>query len=141
MRVLFMVFEICLGSSIQYVRKIFRKTNIPYSLVGTGTCAYQEVRYVGFSEIFAYLLNGQSLFRTLLYIILSNIVLQGFLIKSSFQKALNLAKIGKSNTTSHFTADLCLYSFIKFTSWYIIYVNKKFSFGIKNVVVYKNVNK
>ena len=39
-----------MGSSIQYVHQIFRKTNI----------SYQGVRNVSFSEIFAYLLNGWS---------------------------------------------------------------------------------
>ena len=32
-----------MGSSIKYVRKIFRKTNISNPLVRTRTCAYQGV--------------------------------------------------------------------------------------------------
>ena len=38
-------------SSIKYVRKIFRKTNISYPLILTRTCAYQEVRKVIFRKI------------------------------------------------------------------------------------------
>ena len=49
------------GSSIKYVRKIFRKTNISKPLIRTGTCAYQGVRNVIFSENFAYILNGWTL--------------------------------------------------------------------------------
>ena len=44
--------------SINYVRKIFRETNISTPLIHTRTCAYQEVRNVSFPENFAYLLNG-----------------------------------------------------------------------------------
>ena len=44
-------------SSISYVRKIFRKTNISYPLIRTRSCAYQEVRNVSFSENFAHVLN------------------------------------------------------------------------------------
>ena len=44
-------------SSISYVRKIFRKTNISYPLIRTRSCAYQEVRNVNFSENFAHVLN------------------------------------------------------------------------------------
>ena len=46
------------GSSIKYVRKIFRKTDISNPLIRTRTCAYQGVKNVSFSEDFAYLLNG-----------------------------------------------------------------------------------
>ena len=46
------------GTSIKYVRKIFRKTNISNPLIRTRTCAYQGVRNVSFSENFAYVLNG-----------------------------------------------------------------------------------
>ena len=46
-----------LGSSIKYVRKIFRKT-ISNPLIRTRTCAYQGVRNVNFAENFAYVLNG-----------------------------------------------------------------------------------
>ena len=42
-----------MGSSIQYVRKIFRKTNISYPLIRTRTCAYQEERNIRFSEKFS----------------------------------------------------------------------------------------
>ena len=45
------------GSSIKYVRKIFRKTNISNLLIGTRTCAYQGVRDISFSWNFAYVLN------------------------------------------------------------------------------------
>ena len=48
-------------SFIKYVRRIFRKTNIFYSLIRTGTCAPELVINIGFSEIFAYVLNEQSL--------------------------------------------------------------------------------
>ena len=48
----------CRGLFIQYVRKIFRKTNISYPLIRTRTCAYQWVRNVSFSENLAYVLNG-----------------------------------------------------------------------------------
>ena len=59
----------CLGSyqlssrcsSIQYVGKIFRKTNISYPLIRTRMCAYQGVRNVSFPENFAYVLNGWPL--------------------------------------------------------------------------------
>ena len=47
--------------SINYVRKIFRETNISNPLILTRTCAYQEVRNVSFSENFAYVLNGWPL--------------------------------------------------------------------------------
>ena len=47
-----------LGSSIQHVHKIFRKTNIYYPLIRTRTCAYQRVRNVSFPENFAYVLSG-----------------------------------------------------------------------------------
>ena len=45
------------GSSIKYVHKIFRKTNISNPLIRTRTCAYQGVRNVSFSENFACVLN------------------------------------------------------------------------------------
>ena len=44
------------GSFIQYVRKVFRKTNISYLLVRTRTFVCQEVRNVSFSKNFAYVL-------------------------------------------------------------------------------------
>ena len=47
--------------SIYYVPKIFRKTNISYPLIRTRTGAYQGVGNVGFSENFAYVLNGWTL--------------------------------------------------------------------------------
>ena len=52
--------EECSGI-IYYVHKIFRKTNISYPLLRTGTCAYQWVRNVGFSKNFVYVLNEWSL--------------------------------------------------------------------------------
>ena len=54
------------GSSIKYVRKIFRKTNISNPLKRTPTYAYQGVRNVSFSENFAYALNGWLFVRVLL---------------------------------------------------------------------------
>ena len=51
-----------LGSSIKYVRNIFRKTNICNALIRTRTCAYQGVRNISFSENFAYVLNGSPPF-------------------------------------------------------------------------------
>ena len=51
-----------LGSFIQYVRKIFRKTNISYLLIRARTCVYQGVSNVSFSEDFKYVLNERSLF-------------------------------------------------------------------------------
>ena len=48
-------------SSIKYVRKIIRKTNISKALIRTRTRAYQGVRNVSFSENFAYVLNGWPL--------------------------------------------------------------------------------
>ena len=53
--------RIYMGSSIQYVLKIFRKTNISYPLIRTRSWAYQGVRNVSFSENFAYLLNDLHL--------------------------------------------------------------------------------
>ena len=56
-----------MGSSIEYVPKIFRKTNIltppdTHTYVcASGGYAYQEIRNVSFSEKFAYVLNGWSL--------------------------------------------------------------------------------
>ena len=47
-----------MGSSIKYVRKIFRKTNISNRLIRTRAYLYQGVRNVSFSENFAYVLNG-----------------------------------------------------------------------------------
>ena len=49
------------GSLIYYVRKIFRKTNISYTLIRTHLCAYQGVRNVSFSENFANVINEWSL--------------------------------------------------------------------------------
>ena len=43
-------------SVIQYVRKIFQKTNISPS------CAYQGIRNVSFPENFSYILNERSLY-------------------------------------------------------------------------------
>ena len=42
--------EVNKGSFIEYIRKIFRKTNISYPLVHKRTAAYQGVRDVSFSE-------------------------------------------------------------------------------------------
>ena len=54
------------GSSIKYVHKILRKTNISNPLIRTRTCAYQEGRNVSFLESFAYVLNRKPLnFRTI----------------------------------------------------------------------------
>ena len=50
--------EFIQGSSANYARIIFRKTNISYPLTSTRTCAYQGVRNVSFSENFADVLNG-----------------------------------------------------------------------------------
>ena len=47
-----------MGSSIKYIRKIFRKTSISNSLIRTPTYTYQGGRNVSFSENFAYVLNG-----------------------------------------------------------------------------------
>ena len=44
------------GSSISYVRKIFRKTSISYTL----TCAYQGVANVSVSQNVAYILSGRT---------------------------------------------------------------------------------
>ena len=46
-----------LGSFNQYVRKIFQKTNISYSLIRTRTCVYQGARNISFSENFSIVLN------------------------------------------------------------------------------------
>ena len=54
-----------LVSSIKYVCKIFRKTNISNSLIRTCTCAYQAVRNISFSENFTYVLNGWPLYRSI----------------------------------------------------------------------------
>ena len=45
-------------SSIKYVRKIFRKTNISYPLIDIRACGYLGVRNVSFSEHFADVLNN-----------------------------------------------------------------------------------
>ena len=45
------------GSSIKFVRKTFRKTNISNPLIRTRTFAYQGVRNVSFLEDFTYVLN------------------------------------------------------------------------------------
>ena len=44
-------------SFIKKVRKIFRKTNISYPLICTGSCAYQGVKNLSFTENFVYVLN------------------------------------------------------------------------------------
>ena len=44
-------------SFIQYVRRIFRKTNISYPLIRIRTCACKGVRNIIFFENFAYILN------------------------------------------------------------------------------------
>ena len=54
----FLLLKNHMGSSIKYAPKIFRKTNISNPPVRTRTCAYQGVRNAGFSENFAYVLNG-----------------------------------------------------------------------------------
>ena len=46
--------------SIRYARKMFRQTNIFYSLIHKSTCAYESVRNIGFSEDFMYAINGRS---------------------------------------------------------------------------------
>ena len=48
------------GSSIQYVRKIFRKPYISYPRI----CTRQEVKNVSFSKNFAYVLNKWSLLKS-----------------------------------------------------------------------------
>ena len=57
------------GSSIKYVRKIFRTTNISNHLLRTRTCEYQGVRNVSFSEILrTYLMDDSLIFsKNLLY--------------------------------------------------------------------------
>ena len=55
------IIKYSLGKLIYYVRKIFRKTNIPYPPARTSTCAYQKVRNVTFFETEAYVVNGWSL--------------------------------------------------------------------------------
>ena len=40
------------GTTINYVRKIFRKTNISTPMIRTRTCAHQGVRNIGFLEDF-----------------------------------------------------------------------------------------
>ena len=52
-----------MGSTIKYVCKIFRKTNISNVLIPTRTCAYRGVRNLSFSKNFAYVLNGWPLSR------------------------------------------------------------------------------
>ena len=47
-----------MGSSIKYLRNIFRKTNVSNPLICTRMCAYQGVGNDRFSENFAYVLNG-----------------------------------------------------------------------------------
>ena len=54
-------FNKSMASSIKYVRKIFRKSNISNPRIRTRMCAYLGVRNVDFSEIFAYVLNGWPL--------------------------------------------------------------------------------
>ena len=49
------------GSFIQYVRRIFRKTDSSYPLIRTCTCACQGVRNISFSESLARVLNVRSL--------------------------------------------------------------------------------
>ena len=73
------------GSSIKYVPKIFRKTNISNPLIRTRTCAYQRFRNVSFSENSVYVLNEWSLRCITLVMTLSlpNIYYELFL-KSSF---------------------------------------------------------
>ena len=46
------------GSSIWYVPKILRNTNISYPLIRTRSCAYQGVTNFSFPENFTYVLNG-----------------------------------------------------------------------------------
>ena len=48
-------------SSIWYMGKVFRKTNISHPLIRTCKCEYYGVRNVSFSENLAYLLNEWSL--------------------------------------------------------------------------------
>ena len=45
------------GSFIYYVRIIFRKTNITYSLIRIGTYTYQGVRNINSSDDFEHVLN------------------------------------------------------------------------------------
>ena len=58
------------GLFIQYECKIFRKTHISCPLICTRPYAYQGVRNNGFSENFAYLLNGRSLINQLVKVML-----------------------------------------------------------------------
>ena len=45
-------------SSIEYVCKIFQKSNISYPLIRKYLGTYQGARNIGISESFAYVLNG-----------------------------------------------------------------------------------
>ena len=49
------------GSFIQYLRKIYQKSYITYSLIGIRTCAYQRVRNVRFSVNFTQVLMEDPL--------------------------------------------------------------------------------
>ena len=55
------IFVLNKGSSIKYIRKIFRKTNTSNLQIRTRTRAHQGVRNVNFSENFVFVLNGWSL--------------------------------------------------------------------------------
>ena len=54
-------FDLTKWLSINYVRKIFRKTNVSNPLIRTRTCANEGVRNVSFLEYFAHVLNGWPL--------------------------------------------------------------------------------
>ena len=51
-------------SSITYVCKMLRKTNISTPLIRTRACAYRGLRNVNFSENFAYVLKTKHWFHT-----------------------------------------------------------------------------
>ena len=99
------------GSSIEYARKIFRKTNISYPLIRTRTCAYQGVRNVSFSENFAYVLNAWALSKLSLlkgdasWITCSGLTSKPFFIITMFTLSifcpfyLDLMTAGRSNFT------------------------------------------
>ena len=94
-----------MGSFIQYVRKVFRKTSISYPSIRTRTCAYQGIRYVSFSENFEYVLNESSLQKV------ATRAINNMLVQKPFQhptKKTMMKSFSKNKTTTESEIGLCI---------------------------------
>ena len=102
--------NVCKGSSILYVQKVFKNTNISYNLTHI---VYQEVRNVSVLQNFAYVLNVWSLMNHLYY-------------KEKVEKELCNRGLGNSSSHTSFSMHerkLTLCSMFPYISFQILYIN------------------